>query len=103
MTVEETIITLKEQYNRTLRKQLVKAMLEDEKQKLSQTQTTHMINQIFSYVLENTNWNITHNSAKWDTQPLDIMKEVFPKIETTKWYKDKNLSTNKDIDVIIGS
>ncbi len=75
MTAEETIITLKEQYNRTLRKQLVKAMLEDEKQKLSQTQTTHMINQIFSYVLENTNWNITHNSAKWDTPQISGVRD----------------------------
>jgi hypothetical protein len=60
-----------------------------------------MINQIFSYVLENGNWKITQNSAKWDAKPLEIMKEVFPHIETTGWYKERNLAIDKDIDVVV--
>jgi len=102
MTAEETINVLKEQYNRNLRKQLVQALLKDEKENLASAQSGHFINQIFSYVLKNANWNITHSSDEWDDKPLSIMKEVFPKIETTTWYKDKKLSTDKNIDVFVG-
>jgi len=105
MTPEETITILKEQYDRSTRKQLVKSMLAHEKEKpvASESQAFHFINQIFSYVLKNSNWNITLNSSDWDTKPLEIMKEVFPQIETTAWYKDKNLAIDKDIDVVVGN
>ena len=102
MTAEDTILILKEQYDRNTRKQLVKSILVDEKEKSAQGEAFHFINQIFSYVLKNSNWNITLNSSDWDTQPLEIMKTVFPKIETTNWYQDKSLSISKDIDVIVG-
>ena len=104
MNAEDTIMILKEQYDRDTRKQLVKSILEEEKGQstASQSATLQIINQIFSYVLKNANWNITLNSSDWDTQPLEIMKAVFPKIETTHWYKDKHLSIGKDIDLIVG-
>ena len=105
MTPQDTITLLKEQYDRDTRKQLIKSMLEDEKEKLpiSESQAYHFINQIFSYVLKNSNWDITLNSSDWDSKPLDVMKEVFPKIESTAWYKSKNLSIDKDIDVVVGN
>ncbi len=45
------------------------------------------------------NWNISQNTNNWDDTPLKILSEVFPKVETTKWYKDQQLSVKKSINV----
>ena len=95
---KETIIqTLKDNYNRDLRKQVVKTMLRNEKE--SDTPENKIINQIFSYVLSQLGWDMAKNTSQWDSTPLDIMKETFPKIETTKWYKEMILTAEQSIDV----
>jgi uncharacterized protein (UPF0297 family) len=104
MNQDELITLLKEQYSRTLRKQLIKTILENEKNgdKVLQDKNYNTINQIFSYVLHNCNWNIADNANNWDDTPLEIMIQVFPQIETTDWYKNQKLTSTQSIDVVIG-
>jgi DNA-binding ferritin-like protein len=95
---KETIIqTLKDNYNRDLRKQVVKTIQADEKQ--SQTPDYKIINQIFSYVLKELEWKMADNTKEWDNTPLDIMEEAFPKLESTKWYKVQILTAKKMIEM----
>ena len=101
---KETIInTLKTQYSRELRKQLVKTILTHEKSKDEQAieQSYHLINQIFSYVLKECHWSMVDNSQDWDNSPLQIMSDVFPKLSTTLWYKDKAIVVKNHIDVVM--
>ena len=93
---KETIIqTLKDNYNKDLRKQVVKTILVNEKQ--SETPDYKIINQIFSYVLKELNWKMAENTKEWDNTPLDIMEETFPKLESTKWYEEQILTAKKMI------
>jgi L-lactate utilization protein LutC len=95
---KETIIqTLKDNYNRDLRKQVVKTIQADEKQ--SQTPDYKIINQIFSYVLKELEWKMADNTKEWDNTPLEIMEEAFPKLESTKWYKVQILTAKKMIEM----
>ncbi|RLA60021.1 MAG: hypothetical protein DRQ78_09920 [Epsilonproteobacteria bacterium] len=93
MKKTEIIETLKENYNRDLRKQVVKTILAQEKE--SSTPNYQVINQIFSYVIKELNWKIEENIQDWDYTPLDIMEEAFPRIESTKWYEEQLLSLKK--------
>jgi len=104
MQKEEIITTLKMQYSRDLRKQLVKTILNNEKDQDNEAvkQQYNLMNQIFSYVLKECNWSMSQNSENWDNSPLDIMAEVFPKLETTQWYKEQDIDVKKNIDVVIG-
>jgi len=95
MTKETIIQTLKDNYNRDLRKQVVKTILVNEKQ--SETPDYKIINQIFSYVLKELNWKMAENTKEWDNTPLDIMEETFPKLESTKWYEEQILTAKKMI------
>ena len=95
---KETIIqTLKDSYPRDLRKQVVKTLLVNEKQ--SETPDYKIINQIFSYVLKELDWKIAENTKEWDNTPLDIMEEVFPKLESTHWFKEQILTAKKMIEM----
>jgi L-lactate utilization protein LutC len=95
---KETIIqTLKDNYNRDLRKQVVKTIITNEKQ--SETPDYKIINQIFSYVLKELEWKMAENTKEWDNTPLDIMEEVFPKLESTKWYEEQILTAKKMIEM----
>ncbi len=99
---KETIINkLKAQYSRDLRKQLVKTILTNEKSddKTAVKQSYNLMNQIFSYVLNECNWSMATNSKNWDNTPLVIMTEIFPKLGTTQWYKEQALTAKKNIDV----
>jgi len=58
-----------------------------------------MINRIFSYVLSESGWDMADNAKKWDSTPLDVIEEAFPKIESTKWYREQILTAKKSIDV----
>jgi hypothetical protein len=98
MQKEEIIESIKQQYNRDTRKQLVKAILDAEKSEDTQTQYK-LMNQIFSYVISQSGWNMSANAQEWDTTPLDIMTETFPKLKNTKWYKEQLLTTQKNIDL----
>jgi hypothetical protein len=102
MTNDEIIKTLKSQYNKDIRNQLVESLLEVEKAEETETQYK-LMNQIFSYVLAQLGWNMAENTENWDTGPLEIMTEVFPEIQTTLWYKEQILSTDKSINVVSGA
>jgi hypothetical protein len=99
---KETIIqTLKDNYSRDLRKQVVKTLLANEKE--SNTPNYKIVNQIFSYVLRELDWKMAENTEKWDNTPLNIMEEVFPKITTTKWFQEQLLTVEKMIEMEIKS
>ena len=98
MNKNEIIETLKSQYNRDLRKQIVRSLLEAEKEDDTLKQYK-LMNQIFSYVLSQLGWEMAKSTEQWDTTPLEVMDEVFPKISTSKWYKEQQLFTKKHIAV----
>ena len=104
MNKEEIITTLKAQYPRDLRKQLVKTILTNEKDqdKTAVKQPYNLMDQIFSYVIKECNWSMSQNSENWDNTPLEIMSKVFPKLATTQWYKEQDIAVKKNIDVVIG-
>lgn len=101
MTPEEIVTSLKEEYNRDLRKQIVKSILANEKNddKAAIQSSYHILNQIFSYVLSQLGWNIVDSSSKWDETPLKVMSVTFPKLETTKWYQEQLLHVTDSIKV----
>lgn len=101
MKPEEIVQILKEQYNRDLRKQIVKSVLSHEKHndKEALQSSIHILNQIFSYVLSELSWSMSDESSTWDETPLEVMRDVFPKIETTKWYTDQLLQISQSIKV----
>ena len=95
---EKITEAIKEKYSRDLRKQVVKTMLKNEKSsnKKDLESSYNIINQIFSYIISELNWRIAQNTNVWDDTPLQILSEVFPKIETTAWFKNQQISlTNK--------
>jgi hypothetical protein len=98
---QKIIDTLKESYTRDLRKQVVKSVLKNEKtnDKEDLKSSYNILNQIFSYIMSELNWNISSSTNSWDDSPLKIMIEVFPRIETTKWYKNQELSVTKSINL----
>lgn len=98
---QKIIDKLKEQYSRDLRKQLVKTMIKNEISEDTQAQESSykIINQIFSYIISELGWSISQNTDNWDDAPLKIMKEVFPKIENTNWFKNQQLLVSKSINL----
>ena len=98
---EELIQTLKDTYNRDLRKQVVKTILHEEKE--NEKPNYNIINQIFSYVLKELGWTIAANTKEWDNTPLDIMEETFPKLESTKWFKEQILTAKQMIETELNS
>ena len=98
---QELIQTLKDTYNRDLRKQVVKTILHEEKE--NEKANYNIINQIFSYVLKELNWTIAANTKEWDNTPLDIMEETFPKIESTQWFKEQILTAKQMIETKLNS
>ncbi len=101
MKKEEIITTLKEHYPKEIREELVRSILEQEKDitELEKKEVYKTINQIFSFVLQQAGWEITENSQSWNEMPLEIMKETFPKLNTTQWYKEQILTAKHSIDV----
>ena len=97
MKKSEIIQTLKDNYNRDLRKQVVKTILADENEK--DKPDYKIINQIFSYVLKELNWKMADNTKEWDNTPLDIMEETFPKLESTRWFEEQILTAKKMIEM----
>lgn len=98
MKKQEIIDTLKSQYNRDIRKQLVRTLIDAEKE--NDTLSSYkLINQIFSYVLAELGWSMADNTKNWDNSPLEIMKEVFPRITDTQWFKEQQLLTDRSINV----
>jgi hypothetical protein len=52
-------------------------------------------------VLSELGWTMAKNTKNWDSTPLDVMSEVFPKIKTSKWYKEQHISVDQHIDVMM--
>lgn len=104
MTNEEIIESIRAQYNRDLRKQLVKRLQESEKMNDRQGIQSgyNIMNQIFSYVLKERGWIIAENANRWDNSPLEILQQAFPNIESTQWYKGLELNVQKSIEVQMG-
>ena len=98
METTQIIETLKTHYNRDLRKQVVKTLQKDEKE--TNKPNYQIINQIFTYVQKELGWKLPENSTDWDYTPLDIMKEVFPHIESTKWYDMQISAAKKTLDAM---
>ena len=98
METSEIVETLKTQYNRDLRKQVVKTLLKNEKE--TNKPNYQIIDQIFTYVQKELGWRLPENEDEWDFTPLDIMKEVFPHIESTKWYALQISTAKNMLDVI---
>jgi len=96
---QKIVDSIKKQYSRDLRKQIVKTILNNEKRndKEDLDSSYKIINQIFSYIISQLNWSIPDNTNNWDDTPHKIIIEVFPKIETTKWFKEQQLSVSKSI------
>jgi hypothetical protein len=105
MKKNQIIEILKSQYNRDLRKQLVKSLSDAEASKDASmiTQQHKLINQIFSYVLSELGWTMAKNTENWDNTPLEVMTEVFPKIKNTQWYKEQHINIDKNINVVMDS
>jgi len=103
MTEIEIIETLKSHYPREVRKQLIKTILQQEKNDAQEAleQQYKIINQIFSYVLKESNWKMGENSNDWDNKPLNIMSNVFPQITTTKWFTEQNISTSSKVNIMM--
>ena len=100
MDETELISILKAQYSRDIRKQIVKSLLEAEKEEDTLKQYT-LMNQIFSYVLAQLNWSMPNGTESWDPTPLKVMHEVFPKIMASKWYQEQQLMAKQHIDVMM--
>jgi hypothetical protein len=100
---ENIIELLKSQYPRDVRKQLVKSIINSEKDnnKDSLSKQYMIINQIFSYVLKECNWSMPTNSQSLDNKALQIMIEVFPKIDNTKWFSEQLLMTKQNIGLMV--
>ena len=98
MEKTQIIETLKTHYNRDLRKQLVKTLQKNEKE--TDKPNYQVINQIFTYVQKELGWRLPENTENWDYSPLDIMKEVFPHIQFTKWYDMQISAAKKTLDAI---
>lgn len=98
---QKIVDTIKESYSRDLRKGIVKSLLEHEKNNNKETleSSYKVINQIFSYVMSELGWSIAKSTNNWDDTPLKIISEAFPKIETTKWFKDQQLLVTKSINL----
>ncbi|KYJ87720.1 hypothetical protein [Sulfurovum riftiae] len=101
MKKEEIIDSIKAQYPRETRKQLVKVVLMHEKgtDMTALKETYTLIDRIFAYVLKECNWSMPASSEEWDNTPLEIMGESFPKLSESKWYKDQLLVAKNAIDV----
>ena len=93
----DIIETLNNTYPKDIRKKVIKTLLVEEKE--NETPDYKLINQIFSYVLSQLDWDMVKNTAQWDSTPLEIMQACFPKIENTQWYKKQILTTTKMIEV----
>lgn len=98
---QKIVNAIKNQYTRDLRKQVVKTMLKNEKDydENELEDSYKNINQIFSYVINELSWSISQSNNTWDDTPLKIIGEVFPKIQTTKWFKNQQLSITQSINV----
>ena len=96
MEITEIIETLKTHYNRDLRKQVVKTILKNEKE--TDRPDYQVIDQIFLYIQKELNWEFTVDTKESELTPLEVMKTVFPHIESSKWYQLQLTAAKKILD-----
>jgi DNA-binding ferritin-like protein len=97
-TVVANVKYIKESYPKQTRVELISSLLELESNnsQSEKVENLHkMLDQIFSVILKNLEWNMSATFEKWDYRPIDVMIKVFPKIEKTIWY---NLRHKQVID-----
>lgn len=101
MKNEEIIKTIKDSYNRDIRKQLVKSLIKNEKDNDQEAieSSYKVVDQIFSYVISELGWTFSSDSNSWNDVPLQIMLEVFPNIDKTKWFEEKLLQVKSSISL----
>ena len=101
MQHQHIIDAIKKSYTRDLRKQIVKSLIKHEKDNDKEAiESSHKIlNQIFSYIISELGWTFSQNSSEWDNTPLQIMGEVFPNIDSTKWFGEKLLSASSSVEL----
>lgn len=101
MQNKQIIETLKDSYNRDIRKQLVKSLIKHEKDNDQEAieSSYKIVDQIFSYVISELGWTFSSDSNTWDDKPLQIMLEVFPNIDKTKWFDDKLLQVRSTVSL----
>ncbi|WP_373071040.1 hypothetical protein [Sulfurimonas sp.] len=101
MKNEEIIKTIKDTYSRDIRKQLVKSVIKNEKDndKEAIESSYKVVDQIFSYVISELGWTFSSDSNSWNDTPLQIMLEVFPNIDKTKWFEEKLLQVKSSISL----
>jgi len=101
MQNEQIIKTLKDNYNRDIRKQLVKSLIKHEKEneQIALESSYKIVDQIFSYVISELGWTFAPDSNSWNDSPLKIMLEVFPNIDKTKWFNDRLLQVKGKVDL----
>ena len=98
-TQELNIKFIEDSYPKEVRVDLIQSLLVLEKTVLVKDKTIQgieastkvenlhkMLDQIFSVILKNLNWNIASSSNDWDYRPINVMKKTFFNIEKTKWY-----------------
>lgn len=97
MMKENVLKDIKASYSKTLRKEVVRNVLQhetnDDKEAIESSY--NLLEQIFSYVIDKLEWKLSHNAGNWDDAPLRIIKEAFPKVDKTKWFKEKQLQIKK--------
>ena len=98
MDKEKLLEDIRAHYPRDLRKQLIKTILIQEKEKniAALKESYGLIDQIFSYVLKECDWSMADNSEAWD----NTMDKAFPKLSETKWHKDQLLFAKHAISVV---
>jgi len=101
MKKDEIVEILKSNYPREVRKGLVKTIIEKEKSEdaFAIKEQYSIINQIFSYVLQQSGWEMGKDSSSWDASPLEVMLDVFPKLSSTKWYAQQHLATQQKVEI----
>ena len=98
-TEELNIEFIKENYPKDVRVDLIVSLKGLENTSINQKKTIQgieaekkveglhqMIDNIFSVILKNLNWNMSSTANDWDYRPINVMKKTFPNIEQTQWY-----------------
>lgn len=101
MNREDIIKTIKDSYNRDIRKQLVKSLIKNEKSKDKEAvdSSYKVVDQIFSYVISELGWTFSSDSTTWDDTPLQIMQEVFPNIDKSEWFESQLLQVRSSVEL----
>lgn len=99
--VEENIRDIEKRYSFEIRQQLVENLMEAEhnwqhrlgnEEGMIPTEDIvknihNVIDKIFLELLKRVQWRQADSFEAWDFRPMEILKNTFPNIEKTDWYK----------------